>query len=53
MQLFSGVLLRITITNTYHLLLKQQWFLRKNMLKLTDDKPVKIYVPNMMGLIRK
>ena len=22
------------------------------MLKLTDDKPVKVYVPNMMGLIQ-
>ena len=45
--------MRITITSTFHLLLKQQWFLNKKMLKLTDDKSIKAYVPKMMGLIGK
>ena len=39
--------------NSYkHHLLKQQWFLSKMMLKLTDDKPIKLYVPNMMNFVR-
>ena len=33
-------------------LLKQQWFLSKEMLKLTDDKSIKVYALNIMGLIR-
>ena len=44
--------LRITITNNYSLQLKRQWSLSKKMLKLTDDKSTKVYVSNMMGLIR-
>ena len=51
-QLFSYALLRITITNTYRLLLKQHWFLSKKILKLTDDKSFKLYVPNTMGIFR-
>ena len=43
---------RIAITNTHHLLLKLHWFLSKNMLKLIDDKSIKVYVPNIMDLIR-
>ena len=50
-QLFSYALFRITITNSTNLLLKQQWFLSKKMLKLIGNKSVLVYVPNVMGLI--
>ena len=50
---FSHVLLRITITNTHHLLFKQEWFLSKKMQKLAGGKSIKVSVFNMMGIIRK
>ena len=45
---FAIALLIITITNTYNLLLNQQWYMSKNMLKLTMTNQSK----SMMGLIR-
>ena len=40
MQLFSYALLKITVTNNYHLLLKEQWPLSKN--GETDGKSIKV-----------
>ena len=37
-QLFSYTKLRITTTDTYVLLLKQQWFLSKKIFKLTKNQ---------------
>ena len=55
-KLFSYVLLTITITITKtNNLLKNPWFLSKNMLKVTDDKwniTNQVYVPNIRASLK-